>query len=425
MQFRHPLYGFFLVCGSCTLCFGGTTYTVDAGGGGDYMTIQDAVDVAVSGDAIEIDPGTYIDDDADGVIVAISGKDLTIAAPSGGVTLDGDETAQGFVVINATAYLYRLDLLDCAASEEEGSYGGGGLLFKDVGGSGENLWVISCTFTNCSSPVEFTGGGAIQIYGNSFSHINYEIDDCQFISCESATYAGAFYAKFANGLIMNTSFINCSAGTAGACELRAGTSDIYECVFQGNSTTGDGGAIRVYSSDADITIEDSSFSENQARYGSAIYQSTGDVALSNCEITDNMATYNGCLHLRDNDVAAIIEVSGCWFSGNETDSWTGYAGISGDVVVNLTVSDSTLCDHPQGGDISIAYTDGGGNELGDWCCPGDVDEDGDVDSADLVTLLDGYGDGSLDADDREDCSRDGDVDVADLIGLLSQWGTCE
>ena len=299
------------------------------------------------------------------------------------------------------------------------------MLFNDFGGSGENLWVISCTFTSCSSPVQFDQGGAIRILGNSSSYINYEINDCQFTTCESATYAGALYAEEANGLIMYTSFINCSANNGGACEFRAGTSDIYECVFQGNSTTGDGGAIRVYSSDADITIEDSSFSENQARYGSAIYQSTGDVALSNCEITDNMATYNGCLHLRDNDVAAIIEVSGCWFSGNETDSWTGYAGISGDVVVNLTVSDSTLCDHPQGGDISIAYTDGGGNELGDWCCPGDVDGDGDVDADDLGTLLDGYADGSLDADDREDCSRDGDVDVADLIGMLSQWGTCE
>ena len=422
MHFRHPLYGFFLVCGSCTLCFGATTHTVDAGGGGDYMTIQEAVDAAVSGDAIEIEPGTYIDDDADGVIVSFSGKNLTIAAPSGGVTLDGDETARGFVVTNATAYLYQLDLLDCAALDGDG---GGGVLFNDWSGSGENLSVISCTFTSCSSPIEFDAGGAIRSVGKSSNYMNYEIDDCQFISCESAAYAGAFYALYANGLIMNTSFVNCSASNGGACEFRAGTSDIYECVFQGNSTTSDGGAIRVYSSDADITIEDSSFSENQARFGSAIEQTQGDVALSNCEITDNMVTYTGALRLRDNDIAAIIEVSGCWFSGNESGSWTGYAGISGDEGVNLTVSDSTLCDHPQGGDISITYTDGGGNDLGNWCCPGDVDEDGDVDSADLVTLLDGYGDGSLDADDREDCSRDGDVDVEDLIGMLSQWGTCE
>ena len=423
MQFRQPLYGFFLICGSCTLCFAATTYTVDAGGGGDYTTIQEAVDFAVSGDAIEIEPGTYIDDDADGVIVAISSKDLTIAAPSGGVTLDGDETAQGFEVIGATAYLYQLDLLDCA---ELAGDGGGGLLFHDWDGSGgHNLWIISCTFTNCSSPVGSGGGGAIKIWGDSSSYTHYEIDDCQFISCESASYAGAFFAHYANGLIMNTSFINCSAGLAGACEFRAGTSDIYECVFQENSAASSGGAIRVYLDDSDITIEDSSFSENQAPTGSAIYQNRGDVTLSNCEITDNIGTNHGCLHLRDNDVAAIIEVSGCRFSGNETDSWTGDAGISGDAVVNLTVSDSTLCDHPLGGDIAIAYTDGGGNDLGNWCCPGDVDEDGDVDADDLGTLLAGFGDASLDADDREDCSRDGDVDVADLIGMLSQWGTCE
>jgi hypothetical protein len=422
MQFRHPLYVFFLVCGSCTLCFGAATHTVDAGGGGDYTTIQDAVNHAASGDAIEIEPGTYIDDDADGVIVAISGKNLTIAAPSGGVTLDGHETARGFVVTNATAYLYQLDLLDCAALDGDG---GGGVLFDDRAGSGENLSVISCTFTSCSSPVEFDAGGAINILCYASSYIDYEIKDCQFISCSSATYAGALYALYANGLITNTSFINCSAATAGACEFRAGTSEIYECVFQGNSTTGDGGAIRVYHSDADITIQDSSFNGNQASVGSAIYQSSGDVTLSNCDITDNMSTNHGCLHLRDNDVAAIIEVSDCRFSGNETGGSAGDAGISGNAVVNLVVSNSTMCDHPLGGDISIAYTDGGDNDLGNWCCPGDVDEDGDVDADDLGTLLTGYGDASLDADDREDCSRDGDVDVADLIGMLSQWGTCE
>ncbi len=422
MQFRHPLYGFFLVCGSCTLCFGATTHTVDATGGGEYMTIQDAVDAAASGDTIEIEPGTYIDDDADGVIVEISSKNLTIAAPSGGVTLDGEGAARGFVITHATTYLYRLDLLDCTALD---GVGGGGLLFEDFGGSGENLWVISCTFTSCSSPVEFDQGGAIRILGNSSSYINYEINDCQFTTCESATYAGALYAEDANGLIMYTSFINCSANNGGACEFRAGTSDIYECVFQGNSTTNNGGAIRVYDDDAEITIGNSSFNGNQAYRGSAIYQNRGDVTLSNCEITDNLSTLHGCLHLRDTDVAAIIEVSGCRFSGNETDDGTGEAGIGGDEVVNLTVSDSTLCDHPQGGDIAIAYTDGGGNDLGNWCCPGDVDGDGDVDADDLVALLGGYGDGSIDADDREDCSRDGDVDVEDLIGMLSQWGTCE
>jgi predicted outer membrane repeat protein len=421
MQFRHPLYGFFLVCGSCTLCFGGTTHTVDAGGGGDYMTIQKAVDAAVSGDAIEIEPGTYIDDDADGVIVAISGKDLIISAPSSGVTLDGSESARGFVVANANASLYRLDLLDCAALDGEG---GGGVLSTDMGGNNLTLKIRLCTFTSCSSSMEHGQGGAVCIRGDSSSSHNYEITDCLFTLCESAGYAGALYAEDANGLIMNTSFIDCSAAISGACEFRAGYVDIYECVFQGNSTTGDGGAIRVYSDDALITIEDSSFDGNQAGTGSAIYQSEGDVTLNNCEITNNISTArHGCLHLRDNDVVAIIEVNGCRFSGNETA--VGCAGISGDAVVNLTVTDSVICDHPLGGDIAIAYTDGGDNDLGNWCCPGDVDGDGDVDADDLGSLLTGYGDASLDADDREDCSRDGDVDVADLIGMLSQWGTCE
>ena len=422
MQFRHPVYGVVLVIGSCAVCLG-ATISVGPDAGDDYTTIQAAVDFATTGDTIAIDSGTYVDDDGDGVIVKITSKDLTLTAPFGGVNLDGLNVARGIEVKSASTLLYQLDLLNCTALDGEG---GAGLWFHDSSGTAQNLLIISCTFTSCSSPVQFNVGGAIGIYGNSSSTVDYEIDECIFTSCSSADYAGALYSNTATGLIMNTSFIDCSAKFGGACEFREGTSEFYECVFQGNSATNDGGAIRVYSADAVITIEDSSFSENHAEhFGSAISQSTGDLTLTNSDFIDNESGFAGCLYLRDTDPAAIIEVSGCRFSGNETASGYPAEGIFSEEVINLTVLDSFFCDHSLGGDITVAYTDGGGNDLGNWCCPGDIDEDGDVDADDLGTLLTGYGDASLDADDREDCSRDGDVDVEDLISMLSQWGTCE
>ena len=51
-------------------------------------------------------------------------------------------------------------------------------------------------------------------------------------------------------------------------------------------------------------------------------------------------------------------------------------------------------------------------------CPADFDDDGDVDTADLLFLLGAWGtpDGDVDGD--------GDTDTADLLALLAAWGEC-
>ena len=48
-------------------------HTVDAGGSGDFTTIQAAVDAASSGDTIEVTAGTYAEN------VSISAKTLSIS----------------------------------------------------------------------------------------------------------------------------------------------------------------------------------------------------------------------------------------------------------------------------------------------------------------------------------------------------------
>ena len=51
-------------------------------------------------------------------------------------------------------------------------------------------------------------------------------------------------------------------------------------------------------------------------------------------------------------------------------------------------------------------------------CPADFDDDGDVDSADLLFLLGAWGTPNGDVD------GDGDTDTADLLALLGAWGEC-
>ena len=52
-------------------------------------------------------------------------------------------------------------------------------------------------------------------------------------------------------------------------------------------------------------------------------------------------------------------------------------------------------------------------------CPADFDGDGDVDTADLLILLDAWGTAGGDVD------GDGDTDAADLLDLLAAWGACD
>ncbi|MDY7109555.1 MAG: choice-of-anchor Q domain-containing protein [Planctomycetota bacterium] len=54
-------------------------------------------------------------------------------------------------------------------------------------------------------------------------------------------------------------------------------------------------------------------------------------------------------------------------------------------------------------------------------CPGDFDDNGRVDAADLLILLGQWGtDGAFGGD----VDRDGDVDTVDLLALLGAWGEC-
>lgn len=59
-------------------------------------------------------------------------------------------------------------------------------------------------------------------------------------------------------------------------------------------------------------------------------------------------------------------------------------------------------------------------------CPGDLDNDGDVDITDLATLLSHFGTSSGATPAQGDLDDDGDVDISDLSAMLSAFGmTCD
>ncbi len=74
------------------------------------------------------------------------------------------------------------------------------------------------------------------------------------------------------------------------------------------------------------------------------------------------------------------------------------------------------------------HSTGGGAWLGSDAppCPGDLDDDGDIDLGDLAVLLAHYPTASGAQPEDGDLDADGDVDLADLAALLAVYGTdCE
>jgi hypothetical protein len=377
----------------------------------------------LNGDIIDVLPGTYTDDDGDGLVVRIGGDgsadlDVRIRATGGGVSIDGQSSAQGVTVWGGDVTIEGIDFLDCIATE---SWGGAGVLARN---NGDSLGITGCTFTNCADSQSFGQGGGISVYSTmSGSPIEFTITGSDFLSCTTTTYGGGVFVINANGVVSNCTFDGCSTSSGGAMEIRAGTTTIDSCSFTGNLAQ-NGGAIRVYANSADVTMTSTSFSTNDSVWGSAVLVQFGTVTMSSCDVDDNVANRSGALHLM-NGVTA--DVSTTIFSRNEaTESgYDIYHAITGGSTAVLTLSSSTFCDHLASGEVEIAYIDGGGNDFGSWCCPGDIDEDGDVDAGDLTIFLFAYGNTLVSNDDREDVARNGGADVLDLLGLLQTWGTCE
>jgi hypothetical protein len=78
-------------------------------------------------------------------------------------------------------------------------------------------------------------------------------------------------------------------------------------------------------------------------------------------------------------------------------------------------NDVILCGDEDGleNDYVVMLSEAGGEP-----CPWDFDDDGDVDTADLLHLLGCWG------QDCGDVDGDGDTDTADLLDLLGHWGAC-
>ena len=248
--------------------------TVEPDGSGGQPTIQDAVDIAVTGDEIVLSIGTYIGNgnrDID-----FGGKSITVRS-----TDPNDPNTVAATII------------DCEGTYEEPRRG-----FSFISGEDANSILSGLTVTNGYGPDE------------EISH--YEM-----------SVGGAIYCHSSSPTVTNCTFTGNSAGLGGGMHNRSSSPTVTNCTFTGNSAEVGGGMYNEWLSSP--TVTNCTFTGNSAHAdsdydgGGGMYNHSSSPRVTNCTFTGNSAEFGGGM---DNWYSSPT-VTNCTFSGNSADLWAG------------------------------------------------------------------------------------------------------
>jgi predicted outer membrane repeat protein len=264
---------------------------VDAGGGGDYLTIGAAIGVASEGDTVLVMPGVYsgaanknLDFGGVNIILrAAPGRDSTVIDCEGegrALHFHGGEGAgsvvEGFIIRNGRAA--QGGAIRCVGSSptitgvvfrSNTATRNGGAVYCD----GSSPTMTDVTFRGNAVEGDLAeSGGAVFCLDSSPA-----ITDAAFVG-NTAGSGGAVGCVFSSPSITSASFIENEAGSAGGALYAAGSNErradpeIAACLFVGNSAWR-GGAIALSASAA--SIGNSSFARNTAVEGGGLFCENG------------------------------------------------------------------------------------------------------------------------------------------------------
>ena len=309
------------------------TITVDDDNPADFNNIQAAIDDAIAGDVVEIQPGTYTGDGNRNI--DFLGKPITV---TGTDPNDPNVVAQ--------------TIIDCQGTEAESHRG---FDFHSGEGAGSVLRGITITNGHAHGP-----GGAIKCDDAS----SPTIIDCIVAGnisgvcegsergwdCTTGNGGGIYCRNESNPLIENCTIIDNTVigeyvgdGTGGGISCQRSSPSVMNCTVIGN-TAGSGGGLYSGPYSAPI-IADCVISDNNATSdggGLACRYNNRDVGetISRCIITGNSATSGGGILAGD-----YTKVNDCLIAGNTaTDSGGGigtgrsYSGLKNCTIANNTAT---------------------------------------------------------------------------------------
>lgn len=299
-----------LLCGLPTMGTA-TVLLVDPSGGGDYTTIQPAIDAAATGDTVALVDHVYTgtgNRDLD-----MLGKAITVCSQSG----------------NRDACI-----IDC-----QGSQSSPHRAFRLHLGEGPNTVIRELTIRNAYTT---TGMGAISCEGASLTldgcvlmnnHAQQnggalgvsspssatEIRDCDFLG-NSAAYGAAMVIFDGSDVnLTGCRLIENAGGSSGAvlCGLTSRL-EIEGCLFEGNSagSVSWSGALAFFDATEAVAISNCVFLANTSPgYGAVyIYGIDGPVVISNCTFWNNIG-FPGAIACTSH---GTLEVRGCTAVGNSS-----------------------------------------------------------------------------------------------------------
>jgi hypothetical protein len=402
-------------------------------------SIEEAITAAKDGDTIIVHPGEYCEGS-----MKLQGKAITVRS---------EDPADPLVVLTtAITPPEHQPVFRCVNGEGPDTVISGFTLYSAIMPEDGGAMVIdnsSPTVSYCSFDFNlcYESGAAMRINGGA-----PRIANCAFSLNWAEESGGALWLNESDAIITDCSFFANHSGydpyeyyySGGAIFALSCDITIADCLFSGNSADPLGGAVQLVFGSANIT--NCRFIGNSADSwgGGVYYWGEESLTVSGCEFMGNVAGEDAGGLAVDLYLSATATITDCTILGNTV--WTiGTGGVfiagGSETTVANTQIYGNFSDQIEG-----EYTDAGGNFISDiapppppapdppdpvgaCCLPGGLCMVGT--EAHCVEAGGAYaGDGTdcETADCPEACpgdiDGDGDVDTADLLALLAAWGAC-
>ncbi|MHC4944128.1 MAG: hypothetical protein ACYTG7_14030 [Planctomycetota bacterium] len=308
----------------------------------DYSTIQEAIDAAVNGDTVLVEPGTYVEniDFFGKAILVQSSQGASVTIIDGGNPSNPDHGScvkfqsgegsgsvlEGFTLTNGTGTIHELQgyfyylgggifctgssptIRDCELLANRADQGGGmcnhlsaspivrncafiyNLATLTSGGGMCNSSSSSPEVTDCTF---FSNGG--NEYGGGISNIESSptVTGCAFTdNFVSLYYGGGMYNEAASPAVMNCTFTgNTAFWRGGGMYNEDSPATITGCIFSENFAWTSGGSM--YNDNSPLIVTACFFAGNTSRFGGGIYNYQSSTTLTDCTFSGNSANENG------------------------------------------------------------------------------------------------------------------------------------
>jgi len=365
-----------------------TTWYITPDGSGDVPTIQAGIDLAFTGDIIELADGIFTGDGNRDI--EYRGKAITVRSQSGNPEnciidcYDSEASHRGFYFQSGEGNDSILGGITVSNGHDD--YVGSGIccyfasptirnvILKDNWGSsigggaglaciGSNLKIIDCVFleNRSVSPIFMSGrGGGAYCLDSTPTFSGCIFDGNVAVSDFDSGGRGAGIAlESSEAIITNCTFINNYISPSNMSFARGAglyawdsTAVIEYCTFSGNTSDQGAGSAVATSGDCDVALNNCTMVGNGAYLGT-VHLNGGEVEINNTIIANNLLSE---WTMSDEPGAVVVweglvALNCCDIFGNESGDWEG--AIADQFGINGNISaDPIFCD-VDSGDFSI------------------------------------------------------------------------